>query len=49
MIVKYAIKSADIITCDCETVKHKIVRLTGFNGDKICDLSLGDRTGALLP
>jgi len=30
MIVKYAIKKADIITCDCDTVKHKIIDLTGL-------------------
>jgi glycosyltransferase involved in cell wall biosynthesis len=35
MIIKYAIKKADMITCDCETVKNKIIQMTGFEEDKI--------------
>jgi glycosyltransferase involved in cell wall biosynthesis len=34
-IIKYAIKKADMITCDCETVKNKIIQMTGFEEDKI--------------
>jgi len=35
MIVKYAIKKADMITCDCETVRNKIIQMTGFDESKI--------------
>lgn len=34
-IVRYAIKRADMITCDCETVKQKIVQLTRYPEEKI--------------
>jgi glycosyltransferase involved in cell wall biosynthesis len=35
LVVKYTIGKADIITCDCETVKNKIIQMTGFEEDKI--------------
>lgn len=31
----YAIRRASMITCDCELVKNKIIRLTGYSPDKI--------------
>ena len=34
-IIKYAIGKADMLTCDCETVKNKIIRMTGYDENKI--------------
>lgn len=41
MIIKYAIQKADMITCDCETVKNKIIQMTGFEGNKIVTFPWG--------
>jgi len=35
LIVKYAINKADMITCDCETVKNAIIEMTGFAQNKM--------------
>ncbi len=34
-VVQYAITRADIITCDCEAVKRKIIDMTGFEDHRI--------------
>ncbi len=34
-IVKYTIKKADMITCDCQKVKNEIIELAGYPEDKI--------------
>ncbi|MHA1396035.1 MAG: glycosyltransferase family 4 protein [Promethearchaeota archaeon] len=41
MITKYAIKKADMITCDCETVKNRIIQLTGFQENRIVTFPWG--------
>lgn len=35
IIAKYTLKAPDMITCDCETVKNKIIKLSGYPGEKI--------------
>jgi glycosyltransferase involved in cell wall biosynthesis len=35
LIVKYTINKADMITCDCETVKDAIIEMTGFAPNKM--------------
>lgn len=40
-IIKYAIKKAHMITCDCETVKNKIIEMTGFEENKIVTFPWG--------
>ena len=40
-IIKYTIKKADMITCDCETVKNKIIQMTGFEENKIVTFPWG--------
>ncbi|MFC1571239.1 glycosyltransferase family 4 protein [Candidatus Margulisiibacteriota bacterium] len=34
-MVKYAIKKADMITCDCQRVKNTVIGLTGYSAEKI--------------
>jgi len=41
MIIKYAIEKADMITCDCEIVKDKIIQMTGFEENKIVTFPWG--------
>lgn len=40
-IAKYVIGKADMITCDCETVKNKIIRLTGYDKNKVVTFPWG--------
>lgn len=35
MVTKFTIKKADIITCDCQVVKDRIIELTGYPSEKI--------------
>jgi glycosyltransferase involved in cell wall biosynthesis len=48
-IVKYTIKKADAVICDCKTVKRSIRELTGYLGDKIFIFSWGIDLDAFKP
>ena len=41
MITKYVIRKADMITCDCETVKNEIIKLSGYPAEKIITVPQG--------
>ncbi len=48
-IVKYTISKADLITCDCETVKQKIIDLAAFREDRIVTFPWGIELDSFFP
>lgn len=35
MVAQYVLRQPDMITCDCQAVKDKIIRLSGYSADRI--------------
>lgn len=41
IVAKFVLKNADMITCDCELVKRKIIEMTGYDPQKIIIIPCG--------
>lgn len=49
LIAKFVLKKADMITCDCEVVKNKIIELTGYDSEKIIVIPRGAELNIFYP
>lgn len=41
LVAKFVLKNADMITCDCELVKRKIIEMSGYDSEKIIVIPCG--------
>jgi glycosyltransferase involved in cell wall biosynthesis len=48
-VTKHTLGKADMITCDCETVKRRIIELSGFPEERIVVIPWGINLGAFNP